>query len=325
MLKIHSFLRKMKDAISGTIWTMIKKHSRHMSIAVYAVTAVVLVLHFNPFTGYSTSTLDCAVMSMAGQITKVEAAEESNDNEETKVPETTVSGIAKYPSLLINESFKLNIFPLGQVYAGNVSTNLEDASAVMAVTTAKEQQELLAREENLQLFSVNEDETKKTVTAKNSSEAASVISSDIVTPENLSLVTNKSMIKKLSKDELAVLQRIVEAEATGEDVFGKILVANVVLNRVNSKQFPNTVSEVVFQKSGSSYQFSPTKDGRYWSVKITDSTVEAVSRALSGEDYSHGALFFFARRLTSQKKASWFDNSLKKVVQYGCHEFYKNK
>ena len=136
---------------------------------------------------------------------------------------------------------------------------------------------------------------------------------------------NKKMVKTLSKDELDILYRIVEAEATGEDIYGKILVANVILNRVNSKKFPNTVEKVVFQKNGNTYQFSPTKDGRFWSVKVTDETIEAVSRALEGEDYSNGALYFFARRLTSQKKASWFDNSLRKVVKYGCHEFYKDK
>ena len=136
---------------------------------------------------------------------------------------------------------------------------------------------------------------------------------------------NKKMIKSLSKDELDVLYRIVEAEATGEDIYGKILVANVILNRVNSKKFPNTVEKVVFQKDGNTYQFSPTKDGRYWSVKISKETIEAVSRALEGEDYSNGALYFFARKLTSKNKACWFDNSLRKVVKYGCHEFYKDK
>ncbi|WP_312370295.1 cell wall hydrolase [Lachnoclostridium sp.] len=136
---------------------------------------------------------------------------------------------------------------------------------------------------------------------------------------------NKKMIKSLSKDELDVLYRIVEAEATGEDIYGKILVANVILNRVNSKQFPNTVEEVVFQKDGNTYQFSPTKDGRYWSVKVSKETMEAVNRALAGEDYSNGALYFFARKQTSKTKACWFDNSLRKVVKYGCHEFYKDK
>ncbi len=165
------------------------------------------------------------------------------------------------------------------------------------------------------------DDKKTETVAKTDNKAKS----DLAIPANLELVTNKKMMMKLSEDELQVLYRIVEAEATGEDIYGKILVANVVLNRVNDSEFPDTVSKVVFQKVGNSYQFSPTRDGRYYSVKITKSTKEAVKRALAGEDYSEGALYFFARKLTTEKKASWFDRNLRKVVQHGCHEFYANK
>ena len=52
-----------------------------------------------------------------------------------------------------------------------------------------------------------------------------------------------------------MLLRIVEAEAGNEDEDGKLLVANVVLNRLNSEQFPNTVREVVFQQEKGVSQF----------------------------------------------------------------------
>lgn len=132
---------------------------------------------------------------------------------------------------------------------------------------------------------------------------------------------NPEMIMTLTKEEMEIMERIVEAEATDEDIYGKVLVANVVLNRVLCSGFPNTVKKVVFQKG----QFSPIRDGRYYSVKVTSSTKEAVKRALAGEDYSNGALFFFARKRTTVKKASWFDNSLQRLFRYGGHEFFKNK
>lgn len=132
---------------------------------------------------------------------------------------------------------------------------------------------------------------------------------------------NPEMIMTLTKEEMEIMERIVEAEATDEDIYGKVLVANVVLNRVLCSGFPNTVKKVVFQKG----QFSPIRDGRYYSVKVTSSTKEAVKRALAGEDYSDGALFFFARKKTTVKKASWFDNSLQRLFRYGGHEFFKNK
>ncbi|MBD5544774.1 MAG: cell wall hydrolase [Lachnospiraceae bacterium] len=119
------------------------------------------------------------------------------------------------------------------------------------------------------------------------------------------------------------LLRIVEAEASGEGEEGKLLVANVVLNRVNSKRFPNTVTEVVFQNSGGKTQFAPTKDGRFYSVRVTEETERAVERAIYGEDISDGALFFVAVSKASQDNVSWFQRTLKKVCSYGGHDFYK--
>lgn len=123
----------------------------------------------------------------------------------------------------------------------------------------------------------------------------------------------------LSNKEIKILQRIVEAEATGEDVKGKILVANVILNRIKSGSFPDSVEAVVFQKN----QFSPIQDGRYWSVDVTKSTRKAVERALQGEDYSKGALFFSARDKADKSSMNWFDNHLDYLFQYGGHEFFR--
>lgn len=131
---------------------------------------------------------------------------------------------------------------------------------------------------------------------------------------------NKIQLSKKDKD---VLLRIVEAEATGEDVAGKMLVANVILNRVNSEKFPDSVEAVVFQRSGRKYQFSPIRDGRYYKVQISDTTEEAVERVLYGEDESKGALYFMSRRQASKGNVRWFDRSLTFLLEYGTHEFYK--
>lgn len=128
-----------------------------------------------------------------------------------------------------------------------------------------------------------------------------------------------------SEEDYNALINIVEAEATGEDIKGKIMVANVVLNRVKSDRFPNSIYEVVYQQSNGRAQFSPISDGRMGTLPLTDETYEAVERALQGEDYSNGALFFVARALSSEKAVSWFDNSLAKVAAHGVHEFYSYK
>lgn len=129
----------------------------------------------------------------------------------------------------------------------------------------------------------------------------------------------------ITEEDKEILLRIVEAEATCEDVKGRMLVANVIMNRVLSKGFPNSVAEVVFQNNGVTYQFSPIKDGRYWTVEISEETREAVERVLAGEDYSQGALFFAARSMANKKAMSWFDTSLKFLFRHGVHEFFANK
>lgn len=126
-----------------------------------------------------------------------------------------------------------------------------------------------------------------------------------------------------TEDDVAMLERIVEAEATGEDIVGKILVANVVLNRMADDDFPDTVKDVIFQKVGGEYQFSPISDKRYWKVKITEETKEAVQRAINGEDHSKGALYFMARKIARKSSAKWFDENLTWLFKHGAHEFYK--
>ncbi len=130
-------------------------------------------------------------------------------------------------------------------------------------------------------------------------------------------------VYELSDEEMDVLLRIVEAEAGNEDEDGKLLVANVVLNRVDSEEFPDTVKEVVFQKERGVTQFSPVSNGSYYRVRVSDETVSAVGRALMGEDISEGALYFAARKYVSDSKMAWFDENLTYLFVHGGHEFFK--
>ena len=115
----------------------------------------------------------------------------------------------------------------------------------------------------------------------------------------------------------------LEAEAGNEDAEGKLLVANVVLNRLNSEVFPDTVSGVVFQREKGVSQFSPVSNGSYYRVSVSDETVNAVERALMGEDISQGALYFVARKYADSSKVEWFDRNLTYLFTHGGHEFFK--
>ena len=151
------------------------------------------------------------------------------------------------------------------------------------------------------------------------------VSQDPELPEYLTKTYNPLMDIELSEEEMLTLMRLVEAEAPSEDIYGKILVANVVLNRVNSEKMADTVTGVIFEKIGGSTQFSPTAISWYWnSIVVTDSTREAVARCLSGEDYSEGALYFYAweRNPNKHKTAEWMKD-LECVFTHGGHRFFR--
>ena len=134
-------------------------------------------------------------------------------------------------------------------------------------------------------------------------------------------VAESEFVLNFSEEDYQVLCTIVEAEAGDQDAKGRILVANVIINRVKKEgKFGNTIKEVVFANNGKTYQFSPTKPGgRYYKVTASELTIECVDRALRGEDYSEGALYFCMK--TSPN--SWFNRSLQFLFQHQDHYFYK--
>ena len=96
----------------------------------------------------------------------------------------------------------------------------------------------------------------------------------------------------------------------------------MIMNRIKNKEFPDTVTEVVWQNTNGVPQFSPTYDGRINEVTVTDETREAVRQALEGVDYSEGALFFIQKSEAESQNVSWFEKDLKRLFKYGVHEFY---
>lgn len=129
----------------------------------------------------------------------------------------------------------------------------------------------------------------------------------------------KQRIREKRREERQILERIVEAEAGDQDLKGRILVANVILNRVRSERFPNSVKGVVFAHN----QFSPVQNGSYYRVSVSEKTKTAVKKAMAGVDYSKGALYFMCRSASNPSNVAWFDRALTKVKEYGCHEFFR--
>lgn len=128
--------------------------------------------------------------------------------------------------------------------------------------------------------------------------------------------------KMMSDTDYNTLLRIVEAEAGGEDIKGRVLVANVIMNRVQSDRFPDTITDVVWDWTGGTPQFSPTYDGRIEEVEVSPETEEAVKMAMEGTDYSQGALFFVAKDQAEEGNVQWFERDLVKLFKHGVHDFY---
>ena len=118
-------------------------------------------------------------------------------------------------------------------------------------------------------------------------------------------------------EELDILYRIAWAEARGEDDKGLILVINVIMNRMESPEFrnQNTIRDVVFAPN----QFEPTRNGAFDRAQPCQRIKDAVHRALQGEDYSRGALFFNAVRL---QDTSWAGRNRQHIFNHGGHSFY---
>lgn len=127
----------------------------------------------------------------------------------------------------------------------------------------------------------------------------------IVEPVNLNL----------SNEEIDLLARLVRAEAQTESLEGKIAVACVVLNRVESPQFPDTIKEVIYAPG----QFQPVQNGEI-NKPADEESIQAVQASLTEErQLAPGALFFYNPAIASSR---WLDSRTTTLV-IGQHVFKK--
>ena len=113
-------------------------------------------------------------------------------------------------------------------------------------------------------------------------------------------------------EDIDALARLVQCEATSEDRDGKVLVASVVLNRVESGIWGDDIMSVI-ESPG---QFAPVDNGAYKVTVADDETKDAVLTAIMDGDISHGALYF-------QKSSDKIWGNKQYLFRYGSHSFYK--
>jgi len=112
--------------------------------------------------------------------------------------------------------------------------------------------------------------------------------------------------------DLNLLARLISAEARGEPYAGQVAVGAVVLNRIDSPLFPNTLAGVIYQNGA----FSCLQDGQF-NEPVAESAYRAARDALNGVDPSGGAIYYF-NPVTATNKWIW---SRPLLVVIGKHRF----
>lgn len=139
-----------------------------------------------------------------------------------------------------------------------------------------------------------------------------------VGPEPVKLVRRKVAGRKLSSKDISLLEKLVMAEAGGEPYEGQLAVANVVMNRLDSEYFPDTVRKVIYEKN----QFSPAMSGVINKMKPTDSVKKAVREVVvEGVRILDDDVVFFIN--PDKATNTWVAKTKEFYVKIGGHAFYR--
>ena len=117
-----------------------------------------------------------------------------------------------------------------------------------------------------------------------------------------------------SQNDIQLMANAVHGESRGEPYIGQVAVAAVILNRVESASFPNTVSGVIFEPGA----FTAVADGQIW-LTPNETSKKAVLDAINGWDPSGGAIYYF-NPATATSSWIWSRPQIKKI---GKHIFCK--
>ena len=122
--------------------------------------------------------------------------------------------------------------------------------------------------------------------------------------------SNTQLPTKYSDQDLKLMANAVYGEARGEPYEGQVAVAAVILNRLDSPEFPNTISGIIFQPRA----FTAVADGQIW-LTPNDRAMEAVIDAMNGWDPTENALYYFNPK-TATSEWIWTRPQIKKIGQH---------
>lgn len=161
--------------------------------------------------------------------------------------------------------------------------------------------------------------TKKTTTAAETQTAAKAESTTTTTKSKTEESTSDNAVISYTDEEFEMLCYVLQGEVGNCSEGSKIAVANVVINRVKSSQFPNTIEGVLTAPN----QFTAIT-GYYNRTKTpTQNTIDCAKRALEGEDNTNGAIFYYAPKYCGASTAAWFE-TLNFCFELDGQRYFKN-
>ncbi|MDP5274541.1 spore cortex-lytic enzyme [Chengkuizengella axinellae] len=125
-------------------------------------------------------------------------------------------------------------------------------------------------------------------------------------------VSGPELDTSFSSQDIQYMAQAVYGEARGESYEGKVAVAAVILNRVEHSDFPDTVSEVIFESGA----FTAVDDGQMW-LSPDAEAYQAVYDAINGSDPTNEAIYYFNPE-TATSDWIW---SREQVIKIGNHIF----
>lgn len=197
-------------------------------------------------------------------------------------------------------------------------SNVEIAAAALSASQTKTVQTKLKRwgYYNGSIDGVYGPKTKAAVVLfqkKNGLSADGIVGPKTAAALGISLSqTSKTTSNSISNNDLALLAKAVYAEARGESYVGQVAVAAVILNRVKSSKFPNTISGVIYQP----YAFTCVNDGQI-NLTPNQTAYKAAQDALNGWDPTYGAIYYYNPKTAT---SSWI-RTRTSTITIGKHVF----
>ncbi|MDI3476864.1 MAG: N-acetylmuramoyl-L-alanine amidase [Thermoanaerobacterium sp.] len=127
-------------------------------------------------------------------------------------------------------------------------------------------------------------------------------------------IKKHSFIVNADYNDVLLLAKLIQAEGESEPMIGKVAIGAVVVNRVQNPNFPNSISEVIFEPG----QFESVTNNRIFNIDTIDNEcIISALKALEGEDPTDGSLYFYNRYTAT---SSWI-KSKKVSIAIGKHNF----